>query len=49
MGSVKDLDNNQKPTQDAMGTGRFRFSNRYSVLTGEKCPTKSKAKGQLSA
>ncbi|MGB9842365.1 MAG: hypothetical protein ACPLKZ_06540 [Candidatus Bathyarchaeales archaeon] len=32
MGSVKDLEVLQKPTRDAMGVGRFHFSDRYSVF-----------------
>jgi phosphoribosylaminoimidazole-succinocarboxamide synthase len=45
MGSVKDLQVIQKPTQTAMGTGRFLFSNRYSVFDWGEMPDHIEGKG----
>jgi phosphoribosylaminoimidazole-succinocarboxamide synthase len=45
MGSVKDLQVVQKPTQTAMGTGRFLFSDRYSVFDWGEMPDHIEGKG----
>jgi phosphoribosylaminoimidazole-succinocarboxamide synthase len=45
MGSVKDLQVIQKPTQTAMGTGRFVFSDRYSVFDWGEMPDHIEGKG----
>ncbi len=45
MGSVKDLQVIQKPTQTAMGTGRFLFSDRYSVFDWGEMPDYIEGKG----
>jgi phosphoribosylaminoimidazole-succinocarboxamide synthase len=45
MGSVKDLQVIQKPTQDAMGIGRFLFSDRYSVFDWGEMPDHIPNKG----
>ena len=45
MGSVKDLEITQKPTRDAMGTGRFHFSDRYSVFDWGEMPDHIDGKG----
>ena len=45
MGSVKDLQVIQKPTQTAMGTGRFLFSDRYSVFDWGEMPDHIEGKG----
>jgi phosphoribosylaminoimidazole-succinocarboxamide synthase len=45
MGSVKDLQIVQKPTQTAMGTGRFLFSDRYSVFDWGEMPDHIEGKG----
>jgi phosphoribosylaminoimidazole-succinocarboxamide synthase len=45
MGSVKDLEVVKKPTKDAMGVGRFHFSNRYSVFDWGEMPDHIKGKG----
>lgn len=45
MGSVKDLEVIQKPTQDAMGVGRFHFSDRYSVFDWGEMPDHIDGKG----
>ncbi len=45
MGSVKDLEILQKPTQDAMGLGRFHFSDRYSVFDWGEMPDLIEGKG----
>jgi phosphoribosylaminoimidazole-succinocarboxamide synthase len=45
MGSVKDLQVIQKPTQTAMGTGRFLFSDRYSVFDWGEMPDHIEDKG----
>ncbi len=45
MGSVKDLAVIQKPTQAAMGTGRFLFSDRYSVFDWGEMPDHIEGKG----
>jgi len=46
MGSVKDLEVVKKPTRDAMGVGRFRFSDRYSVFDWGEMPDHIKGKGE---
>jgi phosphoribosylaminoimidazole-succinocarboxamide synthase len=38
MGSVKDLEIINKPTKTSMGTGRFHFSDRYSVFDWGEMP-----------
>ncbi len=45
MGSVKDLEIVKKPTKDAMGVGRFHFSDRYSVFDWGEMPDHIKGKG----
>ena len=45
MGSVKDLEIINKPTVDCMGTGRFHFSDRYSVFDWGEMPDRIGAKG----
>ena len=45
MGSVKDLQLIEKPTQTAMGTGRFLFSDRYSVFDWGEMPDHIEGKG----
>ena len=45
MGSVKDLQVIQKPTQTKMGTGRFLFSDRYSVFDWGEMPDHIEGKG----
>src|SRR4030043_2477729 len=45
MGSVKDLEVLQKPTRDAMGIGRFHFSDRYSVFDWGEMPDHIEGKG----
>jgi phosphoribosylaminoimidazole-succinocarboxamide synthase len=45
MGSVKDLQVIQKPTQTAMGMGRFLFSDRYSVFDWGEMPDHIEGKG----
>ncbi len=45
MGSVKDLQVIQKPTQTSMGTGRFLFSDRYSVFDWGEMPDHIDGKG----
>ncbi len=45
MGSVKDLQVIQKPTQTDMGTGRFLFSDRYSVFDWGEMPDHIEGKG----
>ena len=45
MGSVKDLQIIQKPTQTQMGTGRFLFSDRYSVFDWGEMPDHIDGKG----
>ena len=45
MGSVKDLQEIQKPTEAAMGTGRFLFSDRYSVFDWGEMPDHIDGKG----
>jgi len=45
MGSVKDLEVLQKPTCDAMGIGRFHFSDRYSVFDWGEMPDHIDGKG----
>jgi phosphoribosylaminoimidazole-succinocarboxamide synthase len=45
MGSVKDLEVIQKPTRDVMGTGRFHFSDRYSVFDWGEMPDHIRSKG----
>jgi len=46
MGSVKDLEIIQKPTRDAMGIGRFHFSDRYSVFDWGEMPDHIDGKGE---
>ncbi len=46
MGSVKDLEIIQKPTQDVMGIGRFHFSDRYSVFDWGEMPNHIAGKGE---
>jgi phosphoribosylaminoimidazole-succinocarboxamide synthase len=46
LGSVKDLEVIQKPTQDAMGVGRFHFSDRYSVFDWGEMPDLIDGKGK---
>jgi phosphoribosylaminoimidazole-succinocarboxamide synthase len=45
MGSVKDLQVIKKPTPTAMGTGRFLFSDRYSVFDWGEMPDHIDGKG----
>jgi phosphoribosylaminoimidazole-succinocarboxamide synthase len=45
MGSVKDLEITKKPTQEAMGVGRFHFSDRYSVFDWGEMPDHISGKG----
>ncbi|MCK4439473.1 phosphoribosylaminoimidazolesuccinocarboxamide synthase [Candidatus Bathyarchaeota archaeon] len=45
MGSVKDLEVVKKPTNDAMGVGRFHFSDRYSVFDWGAMPDHIEGKG----
>ena len=45
MGSVKDLEVIKKPTEEAMGIGRFLFSNRYSVFDWGEMPDHIDGKG----
>jgi len=45
MGSVKDLEVIKKPTRQAMGTGRFHFSDRYSVFDWGEMPDRIDGKG----
>jgi phosphoribosylaminoimidazole-succinocarboxamide synthase len=45
MGSVKDLQVIQKPTQTSMGIGRFLFSDRYSVFDWGEMPDQIEGKG----
>ncbi len=45
MGSVKDLHVIQKPTQTELGTGRFLFSDRYSVFDWGEMPDHIEGKG----
>jgi phosphoribosylaminoimidazole-succinocarboxamide synthase len=45
MGSVKDLEVLEKPTADAMGVGRFHFSDRYSVFDWGEMPDHIDGKG----
>jgi len=45
MGSVKDLEVLKKPTKDAMGVGRFHFSDRYSVFDWGEMPDHIEGKG----
>jgi phosphoribosylaminoimidazole-succinocarboxamide synthase len=46
MGSVKDLEVIQKPTQGVMGIGRFHFSDRYSVFDWGEMPDHIEGKGE---
>ena len=45
MGSVKDLEVICKPTKTAMGTGKFLFSDRYSVFDWGEMPDHIEGKG----
>lgn len=49
MGSVKDLEEIQKPTKDKMGLGRFHFSDRFSVFDWGEMPDLIDNKGQALA
>jgi len=46
LGSVKDLEVIQKPTQESMGVGRFHFSDRYSVFDWGEMPDHIDGKGK---
>ena len=46
MGSVKDLEVVKKPTKNAMGVGRFHFSDRYSVFDWGEMPDLIDGKGE---
>jgi phosphoribosylaminoimidazole-succinocarboxamide synthase len=46
MGSVKDLEVIQKPTQTTMGVGRFHFSDRFSVFDWGEMPDQIDGKGK---
>ena len=46
MGSVKDLEVIKKPTKDAMGVGRFHFSDRYSIFDWGEMPDFIDGKGE---
>jgi len=46
MGSVKDLKILRKPTKDAMGIGRFHFSDRYSIFDWGEMPDHIEGKGE---
>ena len=46
MGSVKDLEVVKKPTKNAMGVGRFNFSDRYSVFDWGEMPDLIDGKGE---
>lgn len=45
MGSVKDLEVIKQPTVDAMGVGKFHFSDRYSVFDWGEMPDQIGGKG----
>jgi phosphoribosylaminoimidazole-succinocarboxamide synthase len=45
MGSVKDLEVIRKPTREALGVGRFQFSDRYSVFDWGEMPDHIEGKG----
>ncbi|MGA2768694.1 MAG: phosphoribosylaminoimidazolesuccinocarboxamide synthase [Candidatus Bathyarchaeia archaeon] len=45
MGSVKDLETVKKPTKNALGVGRFHFSDRYSVFDWGEMPDQIENKG----
>ena len=45
MGSVKDLEVIKPPTKDRLGTGRFHFSDRYSVFDWGEMPDLIEEKG----
>lgn len=45
MGSVKDLEVLKNPTPDALGLGRFHFSDRYSVFDWGEMPDRIPGKG----
>ena len=49
MGSVKDLEVTEKPAQNAMGVGRFHFSDRYSVFDWGEMPDRINGKGAAPA
>jgi phosphoribosylaminoimidazole-succinocarboxamide synthase len=49
MGSVKDLEVLKKPTQNALGVGRFIFSDRYSVFDWGEMPDHIPYKGAATA
>ena len=46
MGSVKDLEIINHPSEENMGTGRFHFSDRYSVFDWGEMPDLIEGKGQ---
>jgi phosphoribosylaminoimidazole-succinocarboxamide synthase len=46
MGSVKDLQVMQKPTKEKMGTGKFQFSDRFSVFDWGEMPDHIDKKGE---
>jgi phosphoribosylaminoimidazole-succinocarboxamide synthase len=46
MGSVKDLEIIEKPTKTALGSGRFHFSDRYSVFDWGEMPDHIDCKGE---
>ena len=46
MGSVKDLKIIENPTEQAMGLGRFHFSDRYSVFDWGEMPDQINGKGE---
>jgi len=46
MGSVKDLEVVKRPTKNAMGVGRFHFSDRYSVFDWGEMPDLIEGKGE---
>ena len=45
MGSVKDLEIIENPSENNMGLGRFNFSDRYSVFDWGEMPDKISGKG----
>ena len=49
MGSVKDLEVIKKPTEGALGVGRFLFSDRYSVFDWGEMPDHIPYKGEAIA
>ena len=49
MGSVKDLEVEKEPGRDSLGTGRFAFSDRYSVFDWGEMPDAIPGKGAAIA